>query len=79
MKITEMTPNGQASSKRVDVTDTPPSAGFSNVSSGNNAETNMNTPGLKPRSFRTDQLVEMAGMDNFTLANEAPRMDKMKG
>jgi hypothetical protein len=79
MKATDMTPNGVASKKRVDVTDIAPTQGFSNVSEGSNAATNMNAPELKERSWRTDQLVEKSGVDGFTLANEAPRMTKMKG
>jgi len=79
MKITDLTPNGMASSKRVDVADTTPSNGFSNVSSTTNSATNMNAPELKQRSWRSDQLVEMAGDDSFRIANEAPRHTKMKG
>jgi hypothetical protein len=78
MKITEDSV-GMASKKRVHVTDTAPSGGFSNVSSGDNAATNMNAAELKPRSWRTDQLVDSTGMDSFTLATEAPRHTKMKG
>lgn len=44
-----------------------------------NLPTNMNTPGLKERGFRADQLVEMAGDDSYRLGLEAPRFDKIKG
>lgn len=50
-----------------------------NVSAEDNASVMMNTPGLKPRAFRADQLIEMAGDDMGRLGIEAPRTDKMKG
>jgi len=79
MKITDMSPNGAASSKRISVTDTPPTQGFSNVSQSEDLSTNMNAPELHKRDWRTDQLIEMAGDDGYRTANEAPRMTKMKG
>jgi len=57
----------------------PPSGGITNVSQQDNGAVNMNTPGLKPRGFRADQLVSMAGDDAARLGTEAPRTDKMKG
>lgn len=79
MDVKEMSRNGAASEKRMDVTSTKPTAGITNVSAADNSPVNMNTPGLKERGFRADQLIEMAGDDTYRLGTEAPRMDKMKG
>ena len=59
MKITENS-TGTSSAKRVSVSDTAPSQGFSNVSQSDDMSTNMNAPELHKREWRTDQLVEMA-------------------
>lgn len=77
MKSTEMT-SGQKSEKRVgvDSADGDPSK---QASTEDNSATMMNTPGLKPRGFRADQLIEMAGDDGYRLGTEAPRKDKIKG
>jgi len=79
MKITDLNPNGAVSTKRVAVSDTAPSQGFSNVSQRDDTTTNMNAPELKTRAWRSDQLVDATGDDSYRTGNEAPRMTKMKG
>lgn len=79
MKSTEKIPNLASGETRQGFSATPPSGGISNVSQEDNSPVNMNTPGLKPRGFRADQLVEMANDDAYRLGTEAPRKDKMKG
>lgn len=79
MKSTEMGVNGQQTDNRASFDSTVPSGGISNVSKQDNSPTMMNTPGLKERGYRADQLVEMAGDDSYRLATEAPRKDKIKG
>jgi hypothetical protein len=58
---------------------TEPSGGISNVSQEYNSPVNMNTPSLKPRAFRADQLIETMGNDSYSLQGEAARKTKMKG
>lgn len=79
MKITDTVENGMKSDKRIDVQDTAASGGISNVSQSDNSPVMMNTPGMKERGFRADQLIEMAGDDGYRLGTEASRMEKMKG
>ena len=67
------------SGKRFIVGSTEPTGGISNVSQEDNGPINMNCPSTKPRGFRADQLLEMAGMDGYSLTAEAPRRTKMKG
>lgn len=79
MDIKDLSKNGAVSGKRMDVSSTSPSGGLSNVSASDNSPVAMNTPEMKPRGFRCDQLVEMAGDDSYDLGGEAPRKTKMKG
>lgn len=79
MDIKDLSKNGVTSGKRMDVDSTSPSAGLTNVSASDNSPVNMNTPEMKPRGYRCDQLVEMAGDDGYDLGGEAPRKTKMKG
>ena len=49
------------------------------TSDSDNLPTNMNTPSLKLRGFRADQLIDMAADEGYRLGVETPRTDKMKG
>lgn len=73
--------NGQAGDDRQTFESTSPSKGGAptNVSAEDNGAVMMNTPGLKPRAFRADQLIDMAGDDMGRLGIEPSRTDKMKG
>lgn len=73
--------NGQAGDARMTFESTSPSKGGAptNVSVQDDGAVMMNTPGLKPRSFRADQLIDMAGDDMGRLGIEPSRTDKMKG
>lgn len=79
MDVKDLSRNGAMSEKRMDVTSTKPTGGISNVSQSDNSPVMMNTPGMKERGFRADQLIEMAGDDAYRLGQEPARMDKMKG
>lgn len=79
MDIKDLSKNGVTSGKRMDVDSTSPSGGITNVSAQDDSPVNMNTPGMKPRGFRCDQLVEMAGDDSYDLGGESPRRTKMTG
>lgn len=79
MKSTDAKANTTSGEARQNFGSTPASGGITNVSQEDNSPVNMNTPGLKPRGFRADQLVEMAGDDTGRLGTEPPRKDKMKG
>lgn len=78
MKVSDMSSNGTKSDKRISVQSASgdPSK---QASSSDNSPVAMNTPEPKPRGFRADQLVEMAGDDSYSLKGEAPRRSKMKG
>lgn len=78
MKISDMSSNGSTSTSRIDVTSTSgdPSK---QASSSDNSPTMMNTPGMKERGSRADQLIEMAGDDSYRLSTEEPRKGKIKG
>lgn len=78
MKSNDMSSNGTASEKRVSVESTPGDAARQ-ATATDNSVTNMNTPELKERGFRADQLIDMAGDDGYRLSTEAPRKTKMKG
>lgn len=78
MKVSDMSSNGAVSEKRVSVESTSGNPS-KQASSSDNGATNMNTPGLKERGSRCDQLIDMAGDDSYRLATEAPRKTKMKG
>lgn len=78
MKISDMSSNGAASEKRVDVDSTAGNPA-NQASSSDNSPTLMNTPEPKARGFRADQLIDMAGDDSYRLTPEAPRKIKMKG
>lgn len=79
MDVKDLSKNGAVSEKRMDISSTKPTGGITNVSAADNSPVLMNTPEMKERGFRCDQLVEMAGDDTTNLAGEAPRMTKMKG
>lgn len=79
MDIKDLSKNGVTSGKRMEVSSSSASGGMTNVSSSDNSPVNMNTPEMKERGFRCDQLVEMAGDDGYSLAGESPRKTKMKG
>lgn len=79
MNVKDLSSNGSTSKKRMDVTSTSPTGGISNVSQADNSPVNMNMPEYKERGSRADDLIEMAGMDGYTLHTEAPRLGKMKG
>lgn len=79
MKSTDLSTSGMAVASRASIDSTPPSGGISNVSAADNSPINMNKPEYAERGSRADQLIEMAGMDNYTLHTEAPRLGKMKG
>lgn len=79
MKSTEMGNNGMKTDNRAAFDSTVPTGGITNVSASDNSPVPMNTPGLKERGFRADQLIEMAGDDTYRLGTESPRMDKIKG
>jgi hypothetical protein len=78
MKVSDSSSNGAVSEKRVSVTSSAGSPA-NQASASDNSATNMNTPELKERGFRADQLIDMAGDDSYRLATEAPRKTKMKG
>lgn len=78
MKANDMSSNGTASEKRVSVTSAPGDASRQ-ASVSDNSPTNMNTPELKERGFRADQLIDMAGEDGYRLSTEPARKSKMKG
>lgn len=78
MKSTEMS-GGSKTDNRAEFDSTIPSGGIRNVSEADNSPVMMNTPGLKERGYRADQLIEMAGDDAYRLSTEAPRREKMKG
>lgn len=78
MKSTDMSSNGVKSEKRIAV-ESASGDPSRQASASDNSPIPMNTPGLKPRGFRADQLIEMAGDDGYRLGTEAPRKDKMKG
>lgn len=73
--------NGQAGDERQTFESSSPTNGSvpKQMTDSDNSPVMMNTPGLKQRGFRADQLVEMAGDDSGRLSIEAPRMVKMKG
>lgn len=79
MKSTDTKTNTSSGEGRQSFGSTAPSGGITNVSAEDNSPVNMNTPGLKPRGFRADQLVDMAADDTGRLGTEPPRKDKMKG
>jgi hypothetical protein len=80
MKISDMMKAGDTSQSRVSVESTPPSNGIGNVTEADNSSVLMNlAAGVAPRGSRADALIEMAGMDNYRLANEPARRGKMKG
>lgn len=79
MKITDAKTNTSSGQGRQSFDSTTPSGGITNVSASDNSPVLMNTPSLKPRGFRADQLVAMANDDGYRLSTEAPRKDKMKG
>lgn len=78
MKSTDMSSNGVKSDKRIDV-ESASGNPSKQASSADNSPVPMNTPGLKPRGYRADQLVEMAGDDGYRLGTESPRREKLKG
>lgn len=80
MKVTDLSKNGSTSESRINIDSTSPTQGFSNVSQEDNSAVLMNmASGLKERGSRADALIDMAAMDNYRLANETPRKQKMKG
>ena len=81
MKSTNSSVNSQAGEKRQNFDSTAASNGNPaiNASASDNSPVMMNTPGLKPRGFRADQLIDMANEDSYRLGTEAPRHDKMPG
>ena len=78
MKINDMSSNGLKSTTRIEIesADGNPSK---QATSTDNSKVFMNTPEMKERGFRTDQLLEAVGMDNYSLKGEQTRMSKMKG
>lgn len=81
MKITDQKTNSSASESRQAFQSSTPSNGNPaiNASDSDNSPVMMNTPGLKPRGYRADQLIDMANDDGYRLSTEAPRHDKMVG
>ena len=75
--VTKMS-EGEASAKRLDVTSAPGNPS-QQAQPNDDTPVNMNTPTPQPRGYRADQLVNMAGMDNYSLMGEAPRHTKMVG
>lgn len=79
MKATDLSQNGYASEKRVNVDSTSPSGGISNVSQQDNGKVMMNKPEMDTRGSRADSLVDIMNMDGERLGQEAPRHTKIVG